>query len=80
MLLTIYRDLGYAPVSATSINAKSIRYNEGITNKKIEEDSVEEPCGSLGPSIPGYIPGKLIVQERIIDNSFSNPRSRLYLK
>ncbi|KAK9300239.1 hypothetical protein QLX08_007008 [Tetragonisca angustula] len=76
--LISYKDLGYAPVDVTNINAKSIRYNEEISNKKIEEVSAEEPCGPLGPSVPGYIPGKIIVQERITD-SFRNPKSRLYI-
>lgn len=50
-------------------------YSQGISSGKID-DSEEEPCGPLGPSIPGYIPGKIIVQEKFIDDSFSNSESR----
>lgn len=67
--------MGYAPIDATYTNTKPMSYSQGISSGKID-DSEEEPCGPLGPSIPGYIPGKIIVQEKFIDDSFSNSESR----
>ncbi|CAL7937103.1 unnamed protein product [Xylocopa violacea] len=67
--LITYKDLGYAPVGAAY---KSMSFNQGIMNGKLD-DSAEEPCGPLGPPVPGYIPGTVIVQEQqIIDGSSSN--------
>ena len=73
--LITYKDLGYAPIDATYTNTKPMSYNQGISNGKID-DSEGEPCGPLGSPIPGYIPGKIIVQEKFIDDSFSNSESR----
>ncbi|XP_076760972.1 uncharacterized protein LOC143429320 [Xylocopa sonorina] len=68
--LITYKDLGYAPVGATY--TKSMSLNQGIMNGKLD-DSAEEPCGPLGPPVPGYIPGAVIVQEQqIMDDSSSN--------
>lgn len=64
--LIIYRDLGYAPVNTNY--PKSTSYNQGISNMKID-DSEEEPCGSLGPSRPDYIPGRIIVQEKLFNEN-----------
>ncbi|XP_017756288.1 PREDICTED: uncharacterized protein LOC108548033 [Eufriesea mexicana] len=68
--LITYKDLGYAPVDATY--RKSMSYNQGM-NRKID-NSEEEPCGPLGPSIPGYVPGRLIVQEKHLDDNLYNSR------
>ena len=62
--LLTYRDLGYAPVG--SMIAKSRSYN-GIINGEIN-DSSEQPCGPLGPPIPDYIPGSVVVQRELIGN------------
>lgn len=67
--------MGYAPIDATYTNTKPMSYSQEISSGKID-DSEEEACGPLGPSIPGYIPGKIIVQEKFIDDSFSNSESR----
>ncbi|XP_053999701.1 uncharacterized protein LOC128887624 [Hylaeus anthracinus] len=68
--LLTYKDLGYAPVG--SVYMKSRKHNHGIINGEIN-DSAEEPCGPLGPPIPDYIPGKVIVQETVIEDNFGNP-------
>ncbi|XP_016920062.2 hybrid signal transduction histidine kinase D [Apis cerana] len=64
--LITYKDLGYAPVNTNY--PKSTSYNQGISNMKID-DSEEEPCGSLGPSRPDYIPGRIIVQEKLFNEN-----------
>lgn len=64
--LIIYRDLGYAPVNANY--PKSTSYNQGMSNTNID-NSEEEPCGSLGPSRPDYIPGRIIVQEKFFNEN-----------
>lgn len=33
------------------------------------DDNEEEPCGSLGPSRPDYIPGRIIVQEKLFNEN-----------
>ena len=67
--LLTYRDLGYAPVG--SIFAKSRRY-DGIINGEIN-DSSEQPCGPLGPPIPDYVPGSVVVQQELIGNLPASP-------
>lgn len=66
---TVSRDLGYAPVG--SIFAKSRRYN-GIINGEIN-DSSEQPCGPLGPPVPDYVPGSVVVQQELIGNLPASP-------
>ncbi|CAK9819753.1 hypothetical protein ANTPLA_LOCUS10363 [Anthophora plagiata] len=58
--LLTYKDLGYAPVGA--MYAKSRSHNSKIINGEIS-DSAEEPCGPLGPPLPDYIPGTVVVQK-----------------
>ncbi|XP_078047699.1 uncharacterized protein LOC144475562 [Augochlora pura] len=66
--LLTYRDLGYAPVGSIYANSRSY---SGIINGE-SDDSMEEPCGSLGPPVPGYIPGSVIVQQGVIKDKFAN--------
>nr|XP_033341994.1 uncharacterized protein LOC117229550 [Megalopta genalis] len=68
--LLTYRDLGYAPVGSFYANSRSY---SGIINGE-SDDSMEEPCGSLGPPVPGYIPGSVIVQQGFIRDKFANSR------
>ncbi|XP_076303494.1 uncharacterized protein LOC143221811 [Lasioglossum baleicum] len=66
--LLTYKDLGYAPVGSVYANPRSY---SGIINGEIN-DSMEEPCGPLGPPIPDYIPGSVIVQQQMTQDSFAN--------
>lgn len=69
-VLTIYRDLGYAPVGISYSRSSK---NDEIINGEIN-DSAEVPCGPLGPPIPDYIPGSVIVQQQVAGDYFGNPR------
>ncbi|CAK9825805.1 hypothetical protein ANTRET_LOCUS3743 [Anthophora retusa] len=67
--LLTYKDLGYAPVGA--MYAKSRSHNNKIINGEIS-DSAEEPCGPLGPPLPDYIPGTVVVQKAFNKENLRN--------
>ncbi|XP_015434945.1 PREDICTED: mucin-21 [Dufourea novaeangliae] len=66
--LMTYKDLGYAPVGVTYTNSRG--YNEMIDGEI--NDSMEEPCGPLGPPIPDYIPGTVMIQQDVPRDAFEN--------
>ncbi|XP_076176408.1 uncharacterized protein LOC143151294 [Ptiloglossa arizonensis] len=68
--LLTYKDLGYAPVGISYSRSSK---NDEIINGEIN-DSAEVPCGPLGPPIPDYIPGSVIVQQQVAGDYFGNPR------
>ncbi|XP_076237074.1 uncharacterized protein LOC143180911 [Calliopsis andreniformis] len=62
--LISYKDLGYAPVGSTLVKSHSY---DGTVKGEIN-DSSEEPCGPLGPPIPDYVPGSVVVQRDVMDS------------
>ncbi|XP_076619416.1 uncharacterized protein LOC143340904 [Colletes latitarsis] len=66
--LLTYKDLGYAPVG--SMYMRSRNHNEMISGDI--NDSGEEPCGPLGPPVPDYVPGAVLIQQEVTDDNFDN--------
>lgn len=67
MILIIYRDLGYAPVGTTY--AQSANYNGAVNYNGEISDSAETPCGPLGPPLSDYVPGRVVVQQEVVQDN-----------
>ncbi|XP_015520359.1 uncharacterized protein LOC107224703 [Neodiprion lecontei] len=56
-----YSDLGYGPVSSSGVNFVNTVSDPGVA---ASADLDETPCGALGPTVPGYRSGNVIVQSQ----------------
>ncbi|XP_014469798.1 PREDICTED: uncharacterized protein LOC106741898 [Dinoponera quadriceps] len=84
-----YGDLGYAPVDGFIMPGrltKSGQINSGIGLSNTE-DVIGEGCGPMGPPLPGYVPGTIVVNREVVeiegedenDNQRSEDNIRHYL-
>lgn len=54
-----YKDLGYGPVAPKNPNFSTVSTQGGIQTVDTADESA---CGPLGPTIPGYVSGNVIVR------------------
>ena len=65
--LLTYKDLGYAPVGSTY--TQFAKYNGAVSYNGEMSDSGEAPCGPLGPPLSDYVPGRVVVQQEVVQDN-----------
>lgn len=85
----VFRDLGYAPVDGLIVPGKLMRPGASYVDSGVglidAEDAIGEGCGPLGPPVPGYVPGNIMVNREVVEiegenESNSRRNERIYFR